>query len=169
MRYLFAACVAAALAIAAACDKVPANLAIEGQGAVRGFAFLDRNGSGTLDGPDRALKGIVVSLTDWSTGTVVATATTDSGGIYTIKDVPVGRYRVTISPQQLADTLEVTVARDTGVTVTVSDSLAPIARLGLSYPRLTIAQARARAVGKPVLVAGRVVGLVGDTAFVWDG
>lgn len=167
MRFALAAFIA--LALAAACDSVPSNLAVEGQGAVRGFVFLDRNGSGTIDAGDRALKGIVVSLADWSTGRVVGTATTDSAGVYTVDSLAVGRYRVVIDPQQLSDTLQVTVARDTGVTVTVSDSLAPIVRTGLAYPTLTIAQARARPVGKPVLVAGRIVGLLGDTAFLWDG
>jgi SdrD B-like protein/fibronectin type III domain protein len=167
MRYAIA--MLAALLLAAACDSVPSDLAVEGQGAIRGFTFLDRNGSGTLDAGDRALKGIRISITDWSTGEVAATATTDSTGVYTINDLPVGRYRVVIDPAQLSDTLQVTVARDTGVTVTVADSLAPIVRTALAYPTLTIAQARARPVGKPVIVSGRIVGLVGDTAFVWDG
>ncbi|HEX8243665.1 MAG TPA: SdrD B-like domain-containing protein [Longimicrobium sp.] len=165
----FAPAALTALALAAACESPPPNLAVGGQGAVRGFVFLDRNGSGVVDAGDRALKGIVVSVTDASTGRVVTTATSDSAGLYTIHDVSVGRYRIVVDPQQLSDTLEVTAARDTTITVTVSDSLAPVVRTGLSYPRLSIAQARARAVGKPVLVAGRIVALLGDTAFLWDG
>jgi len=169
MRRLTLFALLAAAALAGACDSVPDPLTVDGKGSLFGFAFLDRNGSGALDAGDRPYKGLSVSLADWSSGAVAATVTTDSAGTYTFRDVPVGRYRVRVDPAQLGDSVRVTAGLDSAVTVARSDSLAPQVRLALAYPTRSIAAVRALPAGKPVLFSARVVGLLGDTAFLWDG
>ncbi|HSU13309.1 SdrD B-like domain-containing protein [Longimicrobium sp.] len=158
-----------AAAALAACESVPAPLEVSGTGSLFGFAYLDRNGSGALDAGDRPYRGLSVSLADWASGRVAATVTTDSGGVYTFRDVPVGRYRVRVDAAQLGDSVRVTAGQDSAVTVSAADSLAAQVRLALAYPTRTIAAVRALPAGVPVLFSARVVGLVGDTAFLWDG
>ncbi len=158
-----------ALAALAACESVPDPVSITGVGKAAGFAYLDRNGSGVLDGGDRPYRNLSVSLVELSSGSVAATVTTDSTGLYLFEDVPVGRYRIRVDAAQLGDSVQVTSGQDSTITVAFSDSLAPQVRLQLAYPLRTIAQVRAAPAGTPVLFAARVVGLVGDTAFFWDG
>lgn len=158
-----------ALLALAACDSVPEPLAVGGTGRIAGVAFLDRNGSGALDTGDRPYRSLSISLTDWGSGRVEATTSTDSTGAYSFRDVPVGRYRVHVDAAQLGDSVAVTIGLDSVVTVAVSDSLAPQVRLALAYPTRSIAAIRALPAGKPVLFIARVAGVVGDTAFLWDG
>src|SRR4051812_22457794 len=124
-------------ALAAACDSVPDPLSVGGTGRLFGVAYLDHNGSGALDAGDRPYKNLIVSLTDWGSGAVVATVTSDSAGSYPFKDVPVGRYRVHVDPAQLGDSVHVTAGLDSVVTLAVADSLAPQVRLALAYPLRT--------------------------------
>ncbi|HEU4455772.1 MAG TPA: SdrD B-like domain-containing protein [Longimicrobium sp.] len=159
----------AVLALLAACESVPDPLEIEGVGRVFGQAFLDRNGSGAADAGDRPYRGLTVTLTDLNSGRVAATIVSDSNGVYTFEDVPVGRYRVVVDAGQLGDSVHVTAGADTAVTVALSDSLAPQVTLALAYPLRTVAQVRALPAGRPVLFVARVAGIVGDTAYLWDG
>src|SRR5215207_1785500 len=169
MRPRHLAALLAAVSALAACESVPDPLSIEGLGQVVGQAYLDRNGSGAPDAGDRPYRGLTVTLADFGSGRVAATATTDSAGVYHFTDVPVGRYRVRVDSVQLGDSVRVFAGADSAVTVAFSDSLAPQVSLGLGYPLRTIAQVRALPAGRPVLFAARVAGLVGDTAYLWDG
>lgn len=155
-----------AAALAAGCDSAGSVLEVDATGTVVGGVYRDLNGNGIPDAPsDQPFRSVEVRLVSPGSGAVVARATTDTSGVYTIRDVPVGRYRVTVDPTRLGDSLqaaplgEVTVVPDSSVAVTVP----------VSFPRLTVAEARALPAGRRVFVEGLVVAAYGDTAHVASG
>src|SRR6185437_15037992 len=64
-----------------------------GVGTLEGQVFNDQNGNGTLGGGETGLSDWTVHLLD-STGTIVATTTTDSNGDYAFTGVARGSYTV---------------------------------------------------------------------------
>ncbi|HEV2146639.1 MAG TPA: carboxypeptidase-like regulatory domain-containing protein [Longimicrobiaceae bacterium] len=152
-----------AAALAAGCEggKV---LEVESTGAVRGVVFLDRNGNGV--GPeqlDRPLPAAEVRLVTPGTGAVVAKATADSSGVFRILNVPIGRYEVIVDPARLGDSIRLLAPTPTAAvppndTVTVA--------VGVTYPKLTVEEARTFPAGRRVFVEGTVVAAYADTAHV---
>lgn len=149
-------------ALAAGCESGKV-LEVESTGAVRGVVFLDRNGNGTGETSDRPFRLAEVRLVTPGSGTVVGRATTDSTGFFLVPDVPIGRYLLALDPASLGDSVrmlnqaqEVIVAPLDTVNVTV----------GVTYPKVTVEEARELPLGRKVFVEGTVVGAYADTAHV---
>jgi hypothetical protein len=65
-------------------------------GAVNGIVWKDQNGNGIRDATEPGLANVLVSLYT-ANGTLVATATTDANGNYTLPAVPLGNYYINFS------------------------------------------------------------------------
>jgi hypothetical protein len=136
-------------------------LAIEARGAVGGVVFFDANGSGTPDGGDTPLAGVEVELVAAGTSTVVDDGITDTEGQFLFESVPVGTFDLRLDESELGDTL-VVVGLDSAHVVIPMDG--EIQRdLGVSYPTVTVEEARALPVGMPVFVEG--ITLAGPDVF----
>lgn len=155
-----------AAALVAGCDSDGSVLEVDATGAVSGGVYRDLNGNGIPDSPtDQPFRNVEVRLVSPGSGAVVARATTDTAGLYTIRDVPVGRYQVTIDPARLGDSLQAALLRD----VTVVPDSTVSATVPVSFPRMTVAEARALPAGRRVFVEGLVVAAYGDTAHLASG
>ncbi len=128
-------------------------LEIEGAGVLFGQAFLDTDASGGLSGGDTPIAGVDVVLLTATTAQVADRATTDSLGVFTLLDVPVGSYLISLDSAALSDSLAV--LDDAPVTVAVGDT----ARIdvGVSYPILTLEEALEATVGNRVFTSGIVL------------
>ncbi|HEX2187453.1 MAG TPA: hypothetical protein VHG51_01085 [Longimicrobiaceae bacterium] len=147
-------------ALAAGCESGNV-LEAESTGAVRGVAFLDRNGNGTGEASDRPFRVAEVRLVTPGSGTVVGRATTDSTGFFIIPDVPIGRYQVTVAPESLADSVQM-LPPPVEVSVPPQDTVD--VAVGVTYPKVTVEEARTLPLGRRVFVEGTVVGAYADTA-----
>jgi hypothetical protein len=155
-----------ATALAAGCDGKGSVVDVDATGAVSGAVYRDLNGNGVPDSPtDQPFRNVEVRLVSPGSGAVVARATTDTAGSYTIRDVPVGRYQVTVDPARLGDSLQATLLRD----VTVVPDSTVTAVVPVSFPRVTVAEARALPTGRRVFVEGLVVAAYLDTAHLASG
>ncbi|MCG8462608.1 MAG: carboxypeptidase regulatory-like domain-containing protein, partial [Holophagales bacterium] len=63
-------------------------------GSISGVVWNDINGNGVQEDPSTGLEGVRVRLIQ--SGTVLATAWTDSSGAYAFEDVPAGTYKVKV-------------------------------------------------------------------------
>ncbi|HET9947390.1 MAG TPA: DUF11 domain-containing protein [Longimicrobiales bacterium] len=126
-------------------------LEVPGTGAIAGQAFLDLNGSGTLDGPDSVLANVRVLLTPQGAMDPIADVTTGEDGTFALLDVPVGTYTVAIDPELAGDSLVVLGAAGS-LEVGLGEAI-PVA-LGLSYPALALEDVRAAAPGRRVFTTG---------------
>lgn len=97
-------------------------------GSIGGVAFVDSNGNGTLDTGEPRLASLTVELRNDS-GTVIATATTNSGGGYNFPNLNPATYRV--SPVAPANYF----ARPPEHVVNLSAGTSPTANLS-HYPYL---------------------------------
>ena len=128
-------------------------LEIEGAGVLFGQAFLDTDASGGLSGADTPIAGVDVVLLTATTGQVADRATTDSLGVFTLFEVPVGSYLISLDSAALSDS--VAVLDDSPVTVSVGDTAR--VDVGVSYPILTLEEALASTVGNRVFTSGIVL------------
>ena len=138
---------------AAACEDIGAHdpIEIESMARVQGRLFLDLNGNGQLDATDQRVNGWGVRLLG-ANRAVVSTATSDSAGVFAF-EVGTGRVLVDVDRARLGDSLQVfglavgrelTLARGDTVSVDV----------GLTYPKVTLAQVDSLPVGRRVFVEG---------------
>ena len=128
-------------------------LEIEGAGVLFGQAFLDTDASGGLSGADTPIAGVEVVLLTATTGQVSDRATTDSLGVFTLVDVPVGSYLISLDSAALSDSLAT--LDDAPVTVAVGDTAR--VNVGVSYPILTLEEALESTVGNRVFTSGIVL------------
>lgn len=137
-----------------ACDAGGADrvLGIEETSTIGGLVFLDRNGTGAADAGDTIVAGVDVQIRAYGTDRVVARATTNDRGGYLIPELPVGTYRVALDSTVLGDSLtSLPLATDT-FTVGARDSVAIVQ--GVTYPTVTVAEARSVAAGAKRFVEG---------------
>ena len=80
-------------------------LEIDGAGVLFGQAFLDSDASGGLSGADTPIVGVDVVLLTATTGQVADRVTTDSLGVFTLLDVPVGSYLISLDSVALSDSV----------------------------------------------------------------
>ena len=128
-------------------------LEIEGAGVLFGQAFLDTDASGGLSGGDTPIAGVDVVLLTATTAQVADRATTDSLGTFTLFDVPVGSYLISLDSIVLSDSLAV--LEDAPVTVAVGDTAR--VNVGVSYPIVTLEEALGSTVGNRVFTSGIVL------------
>ena len=72
----------------------------------------------TLEG-DLRLRGVGITITDPSTGAVVATSASDDEGRFEVTDLPVGTFTITASLAGFADVAQTLVAAEPGDTITL--------------------------------------------------
>ncbi len=73
-------------------------------GSIGDRIWLDANADGVQDAGEVGIEGVTVMLFD-GTGTMIATAVTDSNGNYLFPDLPVDSYNVLINPGSVPDAL----------------------------------------------------------------
>ena len=81
----------------------------------------------------------------------MATEETDTTGTFTMKDVPVGSYRVSLDPSSVGDSLEVS---GSAAELQVHRDSTSHASIGVSFPVLTFEEIRAAAPGRRVFTSG---------------
>jgi uncharacterized repeat protein (TIGR01451 family) len=117
-----------------------------------GQAFLDLNGNGVLDPADRPLENVSVLLVSPGTQDTIDEVSTDTLGLFVVRDVPLGTYVLALdSAVVLADSL--TTVGATG-TVTVAFGDTAQVNIGATYPALTLEQVRAAVAGRRVFTSG---------------
>jgi uncharacterized repeat protein (TIGR01451 family) len=126
-------------------------LEIPGSGSVAGQAFLDLDFSGTPTSGDEAITGVSIEVVGASSSTVVASAVTDTAGVFEIDSIPVGDYLVRFAGGVVGDTLEA-VGADTTITVLTGDTVATT--VGATYTTLTLAEALAAPAGRMIFTSG---------------
>ncbi len=146
---LAAASVSVAACLSLSEDEI---LTVEVTGGVAGLAYLDANGSGSLEGSDEPLQGLEVRLLFPGTQQVAASAMTGVDGTYRIADVPAGTFEVAVGEDLLGDSLEVVDLDSTRVVVALGDTAS--VRIGVSFPAMRITQAKALLPGRKVFVEG---------------
>ena len=126
-------------------------LEIGGSGVLFGQAFLDFDGDGMPGGGDQPLVGVDVILVTSTSAAVVQLATTDSAGAFTLFEVPVGSYRLSVDADAVGDSLEVLGG---GVPIVVELGDTSLVNLGVSYPTRTIEEIATEPVGRRVFTSG---------------
>ena len=139
---------------AAACINTGADrvLQVDADGVIAAQVLFDVNGSGTADSPDRVLGGVAIRLLSSTSNVQVARVFSDANGVARFRNVPVGRYRVTVDSNTVDDSLVVHRVDTTDVTLRPNDTVDVFVTIG--FPRVTVAEARALPVGTKVFVEG---------------
>lgn len=125
-------------------------LEIGGAGVIVGQVYLDLDGSGTATTPDRIVPGVLVELIA-SSGAVVGGVTTDSLGLFVLRDVPVGEYRLALDSMALGDSLQL-LNPSTSFSVDPGDTLTR--GVGATYPVRTLEDALVGSLGQQVITSG---------------
>lgn len=146
-------------------------LSIGATGMVTGAVYFDVDGSREPDQPpDSGLAGIKVSLILHGTHDTAARANTDANGAYRFAGIPVGTYDIQVDSSTFGDSVSVVKQDSTMVTVHPNDTLTVVA--AVSYPIVTVAEAKALPPGKRVFIAGVLLVQTGTfsdtTAFLSD-
>lgn len=156
------------LLLAAACSNAGGDLGLPPltTGQVKISVFLDRDGTGNLSAFDTTYGGAAIALFMREGIDTFVIKNTAGDGEATFTGLPIGRYRYALVPASLGDTLSLGSA-GSGRFQIRADSLAGLGSILVSYPTLTIAEARQAAPGRPVFVRGVVASplqFFGDSA-----
>jgi hypothetical protein len=127
-------------------------LGIDATGTVDGLVYFDIDGSRTLDGSDLPLAGIAVRLVVSGTRDTVARASSASDGLFRMRGVPVGSYQVAADTASLGDSVQVVKTDPAEIVVTPDDSVT--VTIGVSFPIVSVAEARELPRGGKVFVEG---------------
>lgn len=156
MNFRVRAAVAAALVVAAASSCEDATdielLEIPATGVVAGTAYLDLNGSGSLDVGDTILAEVAVELS--TGGQTIQSESTDTAGVFRFEDVPLGFYGIAVGAGVLGDTLE-QVAADS-IELEAGDTVQLV--VGASFPSVTLEEALTSPVGLRIFTSGIALG-----------
>ena len=147
------AATAAALAVLGCTNAGEGRVSGLGQtGAVKGVAYVDVNGSRTVDAGDDSLAGLTIRLVPSGQSAGGLVQVTGAHGAFRFTAVPVGSYALRVDSAILGDTLRVVSVDSVRFTVAVNDTVRVNVLIGL--PFVTLRQARALAAGRNVFVAG---------------
>ncbi|MEO8479482.1 MAG: hypothetical protein ABI542_07590 [Gemmatimonadota bacterium] len=150
----------ALLTAASGCDNAGKDLGLPTlqTGAVGVGVILDRDGTGTASPLDTIVSGVRVALFAEGGTDTVQVATTDSVGLALFQDVPIGRYRFAVVPGSIGDSLPSrTIVGDSVFRISATrEGVVAAANVLVGYATLTLAEARAASVGRPVFVRGLV-------------
>ncbi len=152
--------------VVAACTSAADErvLGIDATGSVQGLVYWDLNGNREFESRDLPVQGVLVRLQVSEIGGTVADAVSDPVGLFEMRNVPVGRYHVGVDSGTLGDTVEV-VRIDTSVVELGPGDSAGVA-VAVSFPIVTVAQARSLPLGERVFIVGVALlesGAFGDT------
>jgi hypothetical protein len=147
----------AAACVTSADERV---LGIDAAGTVQGLVYWDLNGNREFESGDSPLEGVFVTLQVSEVGGVVAGDVSDPVGQFEMRDVPVGRYHVNVDTTSFGDTAQV-VRIDTSVVELAPSGSVPVA-VAVSFPIVTVAEARSLPVGESVFVIGIALMRSGD-------
>jgi hypothetical protein len=128
-------------------------LSIPGTGLVGGVVYLDVDGNRQAGGPDNGLQNVRVRLVVAGTGDTVARATSDANGTFVLGSVPVGRYTVVLPGEAVfGDTIAIVRIDTADVSLNPDDTVQ--VQVAVSYPKVTIAEARQLPLGTKVFIEG---------------
>lgn len=144
---------------------------LEGEGDVRGRAFLDLTRTGAPASGDPILPDLEVFLIREGTRDTVAAGVSDTTGFFLLEGIPPGTYRAEPAPTLLADTLVVTAVQPPTILVQ-ADRLTNFT-MGISFPVRTIPEVRNGPLGVRVYVEGTALNSfgapTGGVIHIWDG
>lgn len=141
--------------VAAGCQDIvlaDRQIEIDTSGVVHGSVYLDANGSGTADQGDRGADGLRLKLLPSTGGGDVASATTDTAGLFSFDSVPVGTFHLVLDSTTLGDSLEV-VGFDAD-TFTIGAADTATFNFHVTYPTYDLAEVRKLPVGRKVFTHG---------------
>ncbi len=136
-------------------------LSIEATGAIRGFVYFDANGSREPEASDPPVESVGVRLVAAGTQDTLARATTDADGLFAMPAVPVGTYAVVVDTTTVPDSLDVVKIDPETVVASRADTATTL--IALSFPKVTVEEARDLPAGERIFVDG--VALNARTAF----
>jgi hypothetical protein len=142
------------LLLLAACQNAGHDrvLGISATSEVEGLAYFDANRSLSFDSSDVRMQGLKVYLTTRGTLDTVAASTSDATGQLKWPGVPVGSYDVLVDQTSAGDTVVVLRVDSSQIDLAPGDTVA--VSVGVSFPLVTVAEARTTPVGKKVFVSG---------------
>jgi hypothetical protein len=124
-------------------------LAVTATGVVLGTVFFDANGNRAADPGEPPYPAVGVRLVTRGTRDTVAKATSNRDGVYAIFGVPIGDYVVVVDTTGMGDSLRVSNSTPE-IRLRPEDSV--LVQIGVSFPIVTVAQARGVLLGKRVFV-----------------
>jgi len=142
----------------AACQNSGSSLGFDlsRTAAINVLLYLDRDGSRTPTSLDTSFAKARVALLYRGTTDTVRAVQSSAIGIARFDAVPVGQYRVTVVPSSIGDSIVVAAIDSADVTVSAQDTAQSVL-VRLSYPEVTIRQARALPLGKRAFIRGVVL------------
>lgn len=145
-----------ALALVGACDNAADDgLAVDATGAVRGGAWLDRNGNATLDAQDGIVRDLGVELRTPTGGDALYSAVTNAAGEFLLQSVMVGDYRVAVDSASAGDSIQVLRVDSPTLTVEAADTTTVV--VAMTYPRATTDSVRVAPLDQVFFVEGRII------------
>ena len=156
-----------ALVALAACSNAGEDriLGLDATGVVTGTVYFDRDGNRALDfGADIPMRDIGFRLMVQGGSEDFGTATSDVGGFFSISRVPVGTYLLQVDGKTVPDSMQVVRFDTSAVSLTAEDSAKVY--VAISFPIVSVAQARAAAPGDKLFIEGTALN---DIAAFGDG
>jgi len=149
---------AALLLAVAACNNAGSDLGLAPlpSNSITTLAFLDRDGSHTPNAADTLFPGARVSLRPAGGGVAIQTVTTSILGIARFDGVPLGEYAITVDPASLGDSIVVAAIDSSHIKVEITDTNTN-ALIRLSFPEVSIRQARLLPAGKRAFIRGVIL------------
>ena len=119
--------------------------------------YLDRDGSRTFSATiDTVFRNARVALLSRAGGDTVRAMLSDANGVATFEAVPIGEYTVTVAPASIGDSIIVAAIDSANIRLlSGGDDQGVLVRL--SYPEVSIRQARALPLGKRAFIRGVVL------------
>jgi len=155
LRRLGVAAIAGSAALLGSCQNAGQDrvLGVQATGIIKGLVYFDRDGNRVPDAADTTLAGVAVRLILSGARDTLARTVSDTGGLFRFGAVPAGTVVMAVDSTTIPqDSLQVTRTDVPTITVTPGDSF--VVRIAVSFPQVTVAQARALPLGKKVFVVG---------------
>jgi hypothetical protein len=121
-------------------------------GSLSGLAYFDGNGTRAFDDGDVPLEGVGVAIVAAGTRDTVERVVSGGDGAFAFSPVPVGSYSLAVDEGSIGDTVIVARLDPTEVSVSPLDST--IVDVAISFPIVSVAEARALPVGDRIFLDG---------------
>lgn len=141
--------------LAAACPNAGESrvLSVPGTGFVAGVVYLDVDGNRQPGFTDNGLQNVRVRLVVAGTRDTVARTASDASGGFVLGNVPAGSYTVVVPGEAIfGDTISVVRIDTADVSLGPNDTVR--VQVAVSYPTVTVAQARELPLGTKVFIEG---------------